>query len=919
MSDRPHYLGRYRAERVVGTGAFATVWLAHDETLGAPVAIKVLAENWAHDPEVRERFLEEARILWRADSGHIVRIHNVDELPDGRPYFVMDYADRGTLAERMADRVARGQRWSIDEAVDVSLAIASGLEVAHALGIVHRDLKPANVMFQSIAAHHGDVRDERLILTDFGIAKSLARSRGTTIATGTPHYMAPEQAEGRADERSDIYSAGVVLYELLAGRVPYPADSLARLLASQTAAPPQDIGELRDDVPVPLANALARSLAADPAERWQTVAEWAAALSAAAGRSASAAAIADPGVTMSPEALAARRAASVAAPVVGAAAAGLVAADAGGGGTPPTGPQPPSTASGDRRRRRYARIAIPAAAALIALAAVVAALTLSGTSKADASVLTLMPVSSVGANPWTASVVPKPGDTSMLNLASNPRLPRVLGAASKAKLARLVDQILHGLNPLRGAATTLKLFHLKIPPAPNGLLRPVGGAAPGLYGGTQLLSVCDKTQLTNFLDANTAKARAWAAAQGITPEQIPAYIAGLTDVVLQADTRVTNHGFLNGQANPIDEVLQAGTAVLVDAYGVPRARCYCGNPLTPPRPTTSAPTVEGVRWPGFTLQKTVVVERVTKITVIKTIDVLTGTTAVLRPVGSGPSQATINQPPAPPPVTTTTSSSSSASTTTSSASQTTSSTSSAAQTTTSSSATTGVPPDLSGSWQGVGSPASAPLWQLTASGPGLTTLHASWRGALTHSGLVGSFVGTLGRPNGVYAYTGTYDVTEAGNTGTGAMSFTVVSVNEFALAYQASNGSEVRQEFVRAANSAQTTTTQSTASTSGSAQTTTTTTAAENPAASWSPNPGPVGGNFTLSVSGFHPGVTLQLSLVRPDGSAQSYSIATNSTGAGSITFTNTQGQPTGTYTATITNSATGAHAVASVLVQPAG
>src|SRR5579871_4133367 len=113
MSESSHYLGRYRAERVVGAGAFATVWLAHDETLAAPVAIKVLADNWAHDSEIRERFLEEARILWRADSQHIVRIHNVDELPDGRPYFVMDYADRGTLAERMAARVASGERWSV--------------------------------------------------------------------------------------------------------------------------------------------------------------------------------------------------------------------------------------------------------------------------------------------------------------------------------------------------------------------------------------------------------------------------------------------------------------------------------------------------------------------------------------------------------------------------------------------------------------------------------------------------------------------------------------------------------------------------------------------------------------------------------------------------------------------------------------
>ena len=220
MSDRPHYLGRYRAERVVGTGAFATVWLAHDETLGAPVAIKVLAENWAHDPEVRERFLKEARILWRADSDHIVRIHNVDELPDGRPYFVMDYADRGTLAERMADRVARGQRWSIDEAVHVSLAIASGLVVAHALGIVHRDLKPANVMFQSIAAHHGDVREERLTRDRFRhreVAGTFARHDDRDRHAALHGSGAGRRTRGRAQRSTPRASSCT---EPLAGRVP---------------------------------------------------------------------------------------------------------------------------------------------------------------------------------------------------------------------------------------------------------------------------------------------------------------------------------------------------------------------------------------------------------------------------------------------------------------------------------------------------------------------------------------------------------------------------------------------------------------------------------------------------------------------------------------------------------------------------
>ena len=277
----PTYIGRYRSERVVGSGAFATVWLAEDETLAAPVAIKVLAENWAHDEEVRNRFLEEARILWRADSDHIVRIHNVDTLPDGRPYFVMDFADRGTLHQRMRGRIDAGGRYSVDEAVAISLDIADGLKVAHALGVVHRDLKPANIMYQSIPAHHGEQRDEKLILTDFGMAKSVARARGTTIATGTPFYMAPEQTEGRADERSDIYSAGVVLYELLAGRVPYPYDSPGRLFAAQTSEPPARIGTIRDDVPAPLEQTLDRALAVDPAKRWPSAEAWSDALTAA--------------------------------------------------------------------------------------------------------------------------------------------------------------------------------------------------------------------------------------------------------------------------------------------------------------------------------------------------------------------------------------------------------------------------------------------------------------------------------------------------------------------------------------------------------------------------------------------------------------------------------------------------------------
>ena len=778
MPDTPHYLGRYRAERVVGAGAFATVWLAHDETLGAPVAIKVLAENWAHDPEIRERFLEEARILWRADSAHIVRIHNVDELPDGRPYFVMDYADRGTLHERMAARVASGQPWSVSEAVDVSLAIASGLKVAHALGIVHRDLKPANVMFQTIAAHHGDARDERLILTDFGIAKSLARSRGTTIATGTPYYMAPEQAEGRADERSDIYSAGVVLYELLAGRVPYPQDSPARLFAAQTTAPPPAIGELRDDVPAPLAGALV----------------------------------------------------------------------------------------------------------------------LTGGTAADASSLTLVPVSSVGANPWMSSLVPAASSAPTLKVPANLSLPRALGHATAGNVARLVGKLLRGLNPLVGAASTLRFRRLTIPRDPAGSLRPVAGSAVGLYGGTELLSVCDKRTLTAFLEANPDKAGAWAAVQGITTAEIPAYIARLTDVVLPVDTRVTNHGFLNGVANPIDEVLQAGTAVLIDDFGVPRARCFCGNPLTPPRPLVSKPTIEGVRWPGFTLATTLVIEPLTKVAKFTTTDVLTGITAVLRPAGSGVAQATILQgpAPAPPPVTTTT-----ATTTTSTAQTSTTTTQTTTSTPTSTTTAGSPPPDLTGSWS---SPqgASAPPWVLTASSD-LQTLTGTWSGGAGHTGLRGSFTATLSQPGAQGAYSGSAHITEGALAVSATITVAIVSADKIEVSVQQSNQTNTQTfELDRGAPSG-----------SGSS--------AEHPAAAFSPSPGRAGENFTLSASGFQPAVALTVSLARPDGVSQSFTITTDAAGAGSITFTNTQNEPAGTYTATITNPNTGAQTQAAVQVLAAG
>jgi Protein kinase domain len=664
----PKYIGRYRADRVVGSGAFATVWLAVDETLNAPVAIKVLAENWAHDEEVRQRFLEEARILWRADSDHIVRIHNVDELPDGRPYFVMDFADRGTLLQRMRGRLDSGGRYSIDEAIAISLEIGDGLKVAHGLGVVHRDLKPANIMYQSIGEHHGGTADEKLILTDFGMAKSVARGRGTTIATGTPYYMAPEQTEGRADERSDIYSAGVVLYELLAGRVPYPYDSPGRLFAAQVAAPPAPITTLRDDVPKPLEETLNRALATDPDQRWPNAEAWTNALGAAAKGESPPAAAPLPGVdpdmarTMAPAEIAAARAEAEAAtpppPAQPVTPGPIPAAVPAAAATPPATPPPaapPRAAAGDaerrRRRKRTAAIGLPVVGVIAAVVAIVFALVLTGTSQADARRLTLQPVSGLGLNPFSGSLVPTvntPISRLQIPKSFKGKLPQQLigsGSISKqdllAKLTRINNTLLQNLNPAIGALSKLKLPLGGFQPSSNGRPQVFAGSAPGLYGGTQLLTVCDKRAMIEFLERNEDKLKAWAGVQGISPSDVPGYISHLTDVILRFDTRVTNHGYLNGKATTIDEVLQKGMAVLIDEYGIPRARCYCGNPLTPPRTLVSNPKILGKRWPGFSLGKTVDPKKTKKAPEVGLVDVVTGTTAVYKIPGAPPEDTTL--------------------------------------------------------------------------------------------------------------------------------------------------------------------------------------------------------------------------------------------------------------------------------------
>jgi serine/threonine protein kinase len=231
--NAPARIGRYRVRRRIGSGSFATVWLAHDEILDAPVAVKVLADNWAHHLDIRERFLEEARILRRTDSDRVVRVYDLGDVEDGRPYFVMTYADRGTLA----DRLAAGPL-PIPLAVQYGADVARGLAALHAIGVIHRDVNPANVLICT----GRDGIGERVLVADLGLAKAAAHGSGFTLTVGTPGYLAPEQLAGAGlDRRADVYSVGMVLHHLLTGAAP-PEDG--------TQPPPA--AQLRPEVPASL-------------------------------------------------------------------------------------------------------------------------------------------------------------------------------------------------------------------------------------------------------------------------------------------------------------------------------------------------------------------------------------------------------------------------------------------------------------------------------------------------------------------------------------------------------------------------------------------------------------------------------------------------------------------------------------------
>lgn len=263
---------KYILLRRLGQGSFGAVYLVWHVLGRTRMTVKLLHPEYREDAAARRRFLKEAQALLRFRSPRAVVVHDVDEDASGRPFIVMDYLEGESLDRVLDDLSARAGELPLKEVLEVCARIAEALDAAHSAGVVHRDLKPANVMVRQDADGAPDVK-----VVDFGVARlrpcgdfqqSLTQSCPGVV--GTPAYMSPEQAQGmEVDGRADLYSLGVMLYEMVAGRRPFQGINAAMMLLAQVTETPVPPGcvRARADAPEGLDRLVMSLLAKDPADR----------------------------------------------------------------------------------------------------------------------------------------------------------------------------------------------------------------------------------------------------------------------------------------------------------------------------------------------------------------------------------------------------------------------------------------------------------------------------------------------------------------------------------------------------------------------------------------------------------------------------------------------------------------------------
>ena len=578
QSGDPQWIGPYWLEGRLGSGGMGRVYLGRSPG-GRHVAIKVIREELAEDAEFRARFAREVSAARKVSGIYTAPV--VDADPDGPlPWLATSYVAGPSLADAVSDRGPLPPT----SVLRLAAGLAEGLSAIHSAGVVHRDLKPSNVLL----AEDGP----RLI--DFGICRSVetrALTR-TGMVVGSPGFMAPEQAEGHdVGPPSDIFSLGAVLTFAATGEGPFGEASSAALLYRVVCAEPNI-----DRLPAEIRRLIGHCLAKCPQDR-PTAAQLLAELSTAQpgvhplpepvirglpGHGPAGSAPDEAARAMAPPRPATERAAlpnlplglapPAAWPEPTATVPPLIpsSSEAAGSSTAapgrphpsiyarPPGPGSPGSAGSDGKHGRFSPKAIIGvlATVVLVLSGSVAALILTPTSSPAA--VTLEPVGTQGANPFMPPV---------------------------------------GTDQSR----------LKLLPGSGGNF---SGATPGLYGGTLRKASCNPQQLVSFLHTHPSKAAAWAGVFGIRPADIPGYVAGLTSAVLRSDTAITNHGYIDGHITSFPAVLEAGTAVLIDRYGQPVTKCFCGNPLTKPMAYTQA-TYTGKRWQSFSATSVTYIQKTT--------------------------------------------------------------------------------------------------------------------------------------------------------------------------------------------------------------------------------------------------------------------------------------------------------------------
>lgn len=261
-------LGKYEISERLGRGGMAEVYRAYHVNLDRFVAIKVLHAFLADDPEFKTRFEKEARNIAKLKHANIVQVYDFDFDDESESYYmVMELVEGPTLKERLFKLAEQGKLLPVAEAIRIVKQAAGALAYAHSQSMVHRDVKPGNLMLE-----HG----ERVVLTDFGIAKIVTGAQFTSTGgmVGTPAYMAPEQGLGEpGDERSDLYSLGVILFQLLTGRLPYDADTPLAVILKHLNEPVPSARDYRPDLPESIDNVVTRLMSKDPATRYQNANE----------------------------------------------------------------------------------------------------------------------------------------------------------------------------------------------------------------------------------------------------------------------------------------------------------------------------------------------------------------------------------------------------------------------------------------------------------------------------------------------------------------------------------------------------------------------------------------------------------------------------------------------------------------------